>query len=102
MFPQKKQFVHERHEKHERFKGVDLFRAFRGARQVFFVEKSLFLKWYQNYLFIFPAWSLANCQATRPEREPRCNAQRNASARACSTCLALQPKCPNQCATISR
>src|SRR5690606_11834362 len=49
-----------------------------------------------------PAWSRANCQATRPEREPRISAHCSASWRAAKISSALAPKLRSQCATMSR
>ena len=49
-----------------------------------------------------PAWSRANCQATRPEREPRISAHCSASWRDEAISSSLAPKLRSQCATMSR
>ena len=49
-----------------------------------------------------PDQSLANCQATRPLREPRISAQLSASRSARATSCRSQPKCVSQWPTMSR
>ena len=48
------------------------------------------------------AQSLANCQATRPLREPRIKAQLSASRSACAMAASLKPKLFSQCAAMAR